>query len=340
MEKYDLLAQELEQCRTQLTPATTELEKFKKASSGSSDQLEEELKAAQVSEREAKRQHPAGERVFTKVLMEKYDLLAQELEQCRTQLTPATTELEKFKKASSGSSDQLEEELKAAQVSEREAKRQHPAGERVFTKVLMEKYDLLAQELEQCRTQLTPATTELEKFKKASSGSSDQLEEELKAVQVSEREAKRQHAAGERVFTKVLMEKYDLLAQELEQCRTQLTPATTELEKFKKASSGSSDQLEEELKAAQVSEREAKRQHPAGERVFTKVLMEKYDLLAQELEQCRTQLTPATTELEKFKKASSGSSDQLEEELKAVQVSEREAKRQHAAGERVFTKVY
>ena len=34
MEKADLLAQELEQCRTQLTAATTELEKFKKASSG------------------------------------------------------------------------------------------------------------------------------------------------------------------------------------------------------------------------------------------------------------------------------------------------------------------
>ena len=34
MEKNDLLAQELEQCRTQLTDGTTELEKFKKASSG------------------------------------------------------------------------------------------------------------------------------------------------------------------------------------------------------------------------------------------------------------------------------------------------------------------
>ena len=90
----------------------------------------------------------------------------------------------------------------------------------------MEKNDQLAQELEQCRTQLTAATTDLEKFRKASSGnislhretkndmptvlklllclitgSSDQLEEKLKAAQTSEKEAKRQHAAGERILT-------------------------------------------------------------------------------------------------------------------------------------------
>ena len=40
--------------------------------------------------------------------------------------------------------------------------------------------------------------------------------------------------------------------------------------------------------------------------MYNQVLMEKNDLLAQELEQCRTQLTDATTQLEKFKKASSG----------------------------------
>ena len=96
-----------------------------------------------------------------------------------------------------------------------------------FTK----KNGLLAQELEQCRAQLNAATAELENFKKASSGniplhrgmiivynctnivadciigSPDQLEEKLKIAQEGEREAKRLHATGERVLTRVRDEK-------------------------------------------------------------------------------------------------------------------------------------
>ena len=97
----------------------------------------------------------------------------------------------------------------------------------MYNQVLTEKNDLLAQELEKCRTQLTAITAELEKSKKASSGniplhreiimvyqlvlilfliligSSNQLEVKLKAAQTGKKEAKRLHAAGERVLTRV-----------------------------------------------------------------------------------------------------------------------------------------
>ena len=98
----------------------------------------------------------------------------------------------------------------------------------------MEKNNLLAQELEKCWTQLTAASAELEESKKAVSGnilfhretiiiyqlvlillliitgSSDQLEEKLKAAQTGEKEAKRLHAAGERILTRVREEKNKL----------------------------------------------------------------------------------------------------------------------------------
>ena len=118
---------------------------------------------------------------------------------------------------------------------------------------------MLAQELEKCRTQLYTVIAELEKLKKASSGkfslhretkndmttvlklllcvitgSLDQLEEKLKAAQTSEKEAKRQHAAGERVLTRVREEKNKLqdsntqLGEELKDVRAELADSVKE----------------------------------------------------------------------------------------------------------------
>ena len=60
-------------------------------------------------------------------------------------------------------------------------------------------------------------------------GSPDQLEEKLKIAQEGEKEAKRQHAAGERVLTRVRDEKNKLqdsntkLGEELKDVRAQLS---------------------------------------------------------------------------------------------------------------------
>ena len=65
-------------------------------------------------------------------------------------------------------------------------------------------------------------------------GSSDQLEEKLKAAQTSEKEAKRLHAAGERVLTRVRGEKNKLqdsnttLGEELKDVRAQLADSVKE----------------------------------------------------------------------------------------------------------------
>nr|XP_020147907.2 transcriptional regulatory protein AlgP-like [Aegilops tauschii subsp. strangulata] len=95
--------------------------------------------------------------------------------------------------------------------------------------VLTEKNNLLGQELEKCRTQLTVATTELEESKKASSV-------KLKAAQMGEKEAKRLHAAGERVLTRVREAKNKLqdqniqLGEELKDVRAQLADSIKENE--------------------------------------------------------------------------------------------------------------
>ena len=65
-------------------------------------------------------------------------------------------------------------------------------------------------------------------------GSSDQLEEKLKATQMSKKEAKRQHVAGERVLTRVREEKNKLqdsntkLGEELKYVRAQLADSVKE----------------------------------------------------------------------------------------------------------------
>ena len=65
-------------------------------------------------------------------------------------------------------------------------------------------------------------------------GSHDQLEEKLKIAQEGEREAKRQHAAGERVLTRVRDEKNKLqdsntkVGEELKDVRTQLSDSVKE----------------------------------------------------------------------------------------------------------------
>ena len=65
-------------------------------------------------------------------------------------------------------------------------------------------------------------------------GSSDQLEEKLKIAQEGKKEAKRQHAAGERVLTRVRDEKNKLqdsnttLGEELKDVRAQLADSVKE----------------------------------------------------------------------------------------------------------------
>ena len=65
-------------------------------------------------------------------------------------------------------------------------------------------------------------------------GSSDQLEEQLKVAQAGEKEAKRLHAAGERVLTQVREEKNKLqdfntqLGEELKDVRAQLADSVKE----------------------------------------------------------------------------------------------------------------
>ena len=65
-------------------------------------------------------------------------------------------------------------------------------------------------------------------------GSLDQLEEKLKITQEGEREAKRQHAAGEHVLTRVKDEKNKLqdsntkLGEELKDVRAQLADSVKE----------------------------------------------------------------------------------------------------------------
>ena len=65
---------------------------------------------------------------------------------------------------------------------------------------------------------------------------------------------------------------------------------------------GSSDQLEEKLKAAQAGEKESKRLHVAGERVLTRVRQEKNELqdsktqLGEELKDVRAQLADSVKE--------------------------------------------
>ena len=68
-------------------------------------------------------------------------------------------------------------------------------------------------------------------------GSSDQLEEKLKIAQAGEKEAKKLHAAGERVLTRVIGEKNKLqdantsLGEELKDVRAQLADAVKENKK-------------------------------------------------------------------------------------------------------------
>ena len=70
-------------------------------------------------------------------------------------------------------------------------------------------------------------------------GSSDQLEEKLKIAQEGEKEAKRQHAAGERVLTHVRDEKNKLqdsnttLGEELKDVRAQLADSVKESKKLR-----------------------------------------------------------------------------------------------------------
>ena len=69
--------------------------------------------------------------------------------------------------------------------------------------------------------------------------SPDQLEEKLKIAQEGEREAKRQHAAGERVLTRVRDEKNKLhdsnttLGEELKDVRAQLANSVKENKKLR-----------------------------------------------------------------------------------------------------------
>ena len=70
-------------------------------------------------------------------------------------------------------------------------------------------------------------------------GSSDQLEEKLKIAQEGEKEAKRQHAAGEHVLTRVRGEKNKLqdsnttLGEELKDVRAQLADSVKESKKLR-----------------------------------------------------------------------------------------------------------
>ena len=70
---------------------------------------------------------------------------------------------------------------------------------------------------------------------------------------------------------------------------------------------GSSDQLEEKLKIAQEGEKEAKRQHSAGERVLTRVRDEKNKLqdsntaLGEELKDVQAQLAASVKENKKLR---------------------------------------
>ena len=70
-------------------------------------------------------------------------------------------------------------------------------------------------------------------------GSPDQLEKKLKIAQEGEREAKRQHAAGERVLTRVRGEKNKLqdsnttLGEELKDVRAQLADPIKENKKLR-----------------------------------------------------------------------------------------------------------
>ena len=70
-------------------------------------------------------------------------------------------------------------------------------------------------------------------------GSPDQFEKELKTAQEGEKEAKRQHAAGERVLTRVRDEKNKLqdsntkLGEELKDVRAQLSDSVKENKKLR-----------------------------------------------------------------------------------------------------------
>ena len=70
-------------------------------------------------------------------------------------------------------------------------------------------------------------------------GSSDQLEEKLKIAQEGEKEAKRLHATGERVLSRVRGEKNKLqdsnttLGEELKDVRAQLADSTKENKKLR-----------------------------------------------------------------------------------------------------------
>ena len=70
-------------------------------------------------------------------------------------------------------------------------------------------------------------------------GSPDQLEEKLKIAQEGEKEAKRQHAAGERLLTRVRDEKNKLqdsnttLGEELKDVRAQLADSVKENKKLR-----------------------------------------------------------------------------------------------------------
>ena len=70
-------------------------------------------------------------------------------------------------------------------------------------------------------------------------GSSDRLKEQLKAAQEGEKEAKRQHAVGERVLTRVRDEKNKLqdsntaLGEELKDVRAQLADSVKESKKLR-----------------------------------------------------------------------------------------------------------
>ena len=120
---------------------------------------------------------------------------------------------------------------------------------------------MLSQELEKCRTQLNAVTDELEKSKKApagnvdycpentilcsacfnrsivvftATGSSDQLEEKLRAAQADKQHAERQEAAGQRILTRTRDEKNKLQdanikqAEELKDIRAQLSDTLKE----------------------------------------------------------------------------------------------------------------
>ena len=68
-------------------------------------------------------------------------------------------------------------------------------------RVLLEKNNLLSQELEKCQTQLRAKTAELEESKKASTDSADNPGANPEILREDEQRAQRQLDAGERILT-------------------------------------------------------------------------------------------------------------------------------------------